>query len=237
MSEVFYTPLTPLAFLERSADVFPDKTAIVHGARRITYRAFAAEANRLARALHEMGVRPGDRVAYLAPNIPELLIAHFAVPLAGAVLVAINTRLSPEEVRYICDDSGAVLLVADEELLAPLEVVLDSLQNVRSIVTVSDPQGPDVAELRTSRPLITYAELLALGSDEPLPWAVEDEDDTISINYTTGTTGRPKGVMYTHRGAYLNALGELLEIEMTQDSVYLWTLPMFHCSGWCIPGP
>jgi fatty-acyl-CoA synthase len=233
MSEVSFTSLTPLAFLERSADVFPGKTAIVHGARQITYREFAAEATRVARALQAAGVVPGDRVAYLAPNIPELLIAHFAVPLAGAVLVAINTRLSPEEISYICDDSGAVMLVADSELLAPLGLILDGLKTVREVVAIHDPEGPALSELGTLPAVSTYAELLARGSDEPLPWTVADEGATISVNYTSGTTGQPKGVMYSHRGAHLNALGEIIHCRYAPESVYLWTLPMFHCNGWC----
>ncbi len=233
MSEVFITPLTPLAFLKRSADVFPDKTAIVHGTRRLTYREFAAEATRVAQALRASGIEPGDRVAYLAPNVPELLIAHFAVPLAGAVLVAINTRLSAEEVRYVCDHSGAKILVADSELLSPLDPVLDGFETVGEVVVVHDPQGPPPAEMTGDRAMATYADLLARGSDEPLPWTVEDENSTISINYTSGTTGQPKGVMYTHRGAYLNALGEITHSRFAPESVYLWTLPMFHCNGWC----
>jgi fatty-acyl-CoA synthase len=234
MSEIYFTPLTPLAFLDRSADVFPDKIAIVHGERRLTYREFAAEATRVARALQASGVQPGDRVAYLAPNIPELLVAHFAVPLAGAVLVALNTRLSPEEVRFICDDSGAVLLVADTELLEPLDLVLDDLKTVREVVAVHDSQGPAAVQMSAQLTVSTYTDLLARGSDEPLSWAVEDESATISINYTSGTTGQPKGVMYSHRGAYLNSLGEILHAAHTPESVYLWTLPMFHCNGWCM---
>jgi fatty-acyl-CoA synthase len=218
-------PLTPLRFLERSCEVFPDKTAIVDGERRITYRDFAAEATRLAHALRSSGIGPGDRVAYLCPNIAEMLVAHFAVPLAGAVLVAINTRLAPDEVRYICDHSGAQLIVADAELLPTLAPLAGELETVREVVTVGDgtADGP------------SYGELLERGSDEPLEWTVEDELATISINYTSGTTGRPKGVMYSHRGAYLNALAEVLHSEHTPTSVYLWTLPMFHCNGWCTP--
>jgi acyl-CoA synthetase (AMP-forming)/AMP-acid ligase II len=221
------TPLTPLAFLGRSAGVFGDKVAIVHGDRRVTYREFAAEATRLARALHASGVEPGDRVAYLCPNIPELLVAHFGVPLAGAVLVAVNTRLAPDEVRYILDHSGAKLVVADTALHSTLEPVAASLKTVREIVAVDD------AGIRPAVGGPSYAQLLARGSDEPLPWEVADELATISINYTSGTTGRPKGVMYTHRGAYLNALGEVFHSGHSPASVYLWTLPMFHCNGWC----
>ncbi len=234
MVQANFSPLTPLPFLERSADVYPDKIAIVHGERRLTYREFAAEATRVARALLASGVEAGDRVAYLTPNIPELLIAHFAVPLAGAVLVALNTRLSPEEVRFICDDSGAVMLVADTELLAPLDRVLDAFTTVREVVAVHDREGPPPSEMRTRRAISTYSDLLARGSDDPLSWSVADERATISINYTSGTTGTPKGVMYSHRGTYLNSMGEVVHAEYTPESVYLWTLPMFHCNGWCM---
>ena len=222
---VSVAPLTPLRFLERSSQVFPDKTAIVDGERRISYRDFAAEAMRVARGLQASGIGPGDRVAYLCPNIAEMLVAHFAVPLAGAVLVAINTRLAPDEVRYICDHSGAELIVVDAELLPTLAAVAGELETVREAITVGDGAADGVS----------YGELLERGSDEPLEWTVEDELATISINYTSGTTGRPKGVMYSHRGAYLNALAEVLHSEHTPASVYLWTLPMFHCNGWCTP--
>ena len=231
MSTVSHTPVTPLRFLERSAEVYPDKVAIVHGDRRTTYRDFAGEATRLARALQASGIEAGDRVAYLCPNIPELLIAHFAVPLAGAVLVAINTRLAGEEVRYICDHSGAKLLVVDSELRSIVAPVQDQLETIRDIVTITDPalEG-EFAEAPDGH---RYPDLLERGSDEPLAWTVEDELAAITINYTSGTTGKPKGVTYSHRGAYLNSLGEVLHSEHRPDSVYLWTLPMFHCNGWC----
>ena len=231
MSTVSQSSLTPLRFLERSAEVYPDKVAIVHGDRRTSYRDFASEATRLARALQASGIEPGDRVAYLCPNIPELLVAHFAVPLAGAVLVAINTRLAPEEVRYICNHSGAKLLVVDSELRSIIDPVEDHFQTIREIVTVVDPVVEhDISDASVSP---RYPDLLDRGSDEPLQWTVEDELATITINYTSGTTGKPKGVMYSQRGAYLNSLGEVLHSEHSADSVYLWTLPMFHCNGWC----
>ena len=231
MSTVSHSSLTPLRFLERSAEVYPDKVAIVHGDRRISYRDFAFEATRLARALQASGIGPGDRVAYLCPNIPELLVAHFAVPLAGAVLVAINTRLAPEEVRYICDHSGAKLLVVDSELRSIIDPVESHFETIQEIVTVIDPVVErGIADVFDGP---RYPDLLERGSDVPLQWTVEDELATITINYTSGTTGKPKGVMYTHRGAYLNSLGELLHSEHSSDSVYLWTLPMFHCNGWC----
>ena len=224
---VHLTPLTPLAFLERARDVFADHVAVVHGARRSTYREFAAEVARLAHALRASGVRPGDRVAYLCPNTPELLVAHFAVPLAGAVLVALNTRLAPDEVRAILDHSGASLLVVDTELQDTIAPIRGACPDLREVVFADD------AGVAPASGGATYADLLARGSDDPLPWEVADEDAVIAVNYTSGTTGRPKGVMYTHRGAYLNALGENVTAGHDHTTVYLWTLPLFHCNGWC----
>ncbi|MEU5994149.1 long-chain-fatty-acid--CoA ligase [Spirillospora sp. NPDC047418] len=223
-----YTSLTPLAFLGRSAEVFPGKAAYLYGDRRATYAEFAGEVTRLANALRASGIEPGDRVAYLAPNVPELLAAHFAVPLAGAVLVAINTRLAPEEIRYIVDHSGAKALVVDAGLHPSVAPIADVLPQVVTIPATGADPDPAVGG-------VTYGDLLARGSDDPLPWDVHDENAAISINYTSGTTGRPKGVVYTHRGAYLNALGEVLHSRHSPESVYLWTLPMFHCNGWCTP--
>jgi fatty-acyl-CoA synthase len=234
MPAVSFTGLTPLSFLERAAGVFADRTAIVYGDRRSTYREFGAEATRLAHALRASGVNPGDRVAYLCPNIPEMLISNFGVPLAGAVLVPLNTRLSPEEIRYILDHSGAKMLVADTEFLPALAPVLPQLETVEEVVAVTDPLGPAPAEAADLAHL-SYADLLARGADDPLPWAIADELGTIAINYTSGTTGSPKGAIYAHRGAYLNALGEIIHSRFDPESVYLWTLPMFHCSGWCTP--
>ena len=176
----------------------------------------------------------GDRVAYMVPNIPEMLAANFGVPLAGAALVAINTRLSAEEVRYVCDHSGASVLVVDSEYLPALVPVLSSLQTVREVVVVHDPQGP-AHPSAADHELVSYDDFMKRGSGEALPWTVEDENSLISINYSSGTTGQPKGAMYTHRGAYLNALGEVIHQRFDPESVYLWTLPMFHCNGWCTP--
>jgi fatty-acyl-CoA synthase len=229
MRSTSFEPLSPLRFLARSAEVFPDKVAVVCGDRRLTYRQFAREATRLARALLSSGVRPGDRVAYLCTNTSELLVAHFGVPLAGAVLVALNTRLAAAEVAYICTHAGAEILVVDGELLPTVAAATD-LETVREVVVIGDGDSSDPSPRLRS---VDYEELLARGSDEPLPWHVADELAMISINYTSGTTGRPKGVMYSHRGAYLNALGEVTHSEHAPSSVYLWTLPMFHCNGWC----
>ncbi len=187
----------------------------------------AALTTRVARALEASGVGQGDRVAFLCPNIPEMLVAHFAVPLLGAVLVAVNIRLSPEEIRYILDHSGSKLLVGDSEFLAKLSPIVGDLATVGEIVSIDD-SGVEVP-FET----VSWETFLERGSDEPLPWTVDDEERTISINYTSGTTGRPKGVMYTHRGAYLNALAEMIHSRHSPESVYLWTLPMFHCNGWC----
>jgi fatty-acyl-CoA synthase len=222
----FDSQLTPLRFLQRSAAVFPDKDAVLDGSRRLTYAQFAREAARLASALASAGVEPGDRVAYLCPNTAEMLIAHFGVPLAGAVLVPINTRLAPEEIRYICAHSGAKLLFVDAELVESAAAV----DSVEELVRIDAPGTS--AEDRPDR-AVRYEEFLTRGGEEEPDWSVADELGTIAINYTSGTTGRPKGVMYTHRGAYLNALGEVIHSEHSSGSVYLWTLPMFHCNGWC----
>ncbi len=224
---VSITQLTPLLFLERSADVFPQRVAIVYGDRRATYDEFAEEAQRLAGALSASGIAPGDRVAYLLPNVPELLVAHFGVPLAEAVLVAINTRLSAAEVETILRHSGARILVADTQLLETIAPDLAACPELEEVVAVDDVGS--VAPSETT----PYADLLARGDGSHRPWRVEDEERVISINYTSGTTGSPKGVMYTHRGAYLNALAEVFHSHHDTDSVYLWTLPMFHCNGWC----
>ena len=234
--QVWLAPLTPLSFLDRSAYVFRDRTAVVYGEVRYTYRQLAERVNRCASALRAAGVQPGDRVAILCPNIPPLLEAHFAVPLAGAVLVAINTRLSPDEIRYILEHSGARLLFVDTELAHLVAPFYEQLSSLQQVVTIVDEQAGAPGQ-RLPGP--EYESFLAGGSPAPLltPGDLPRrmEEDTISINYTSGTTGRPKGVMYSHRGAYLNALGEALEVGLTSDSVYLWTLPMFHCNGWCFP--
>jgi fatty-acyl-CoA synthase len=212
--------LTPVSFLERSAYVFPDKPAVVHGERRYAYRQLQERVNRLASALRSAGMRRQDRVAFLCPNIPAMLEAHFGVPAAGGVLVAINTRLNSDEIGYILGHSGARFLFVDAELeplIKPLD--LPDLRVIR-VEDTGDPGDP-------------YEDFLAGGSPAPIESWLQDEEETISINYTSGTTGRPKGVMYTHRGAYLNAIGEIIETAMTFDARYLWTLPMFHCNGWC----
>jgi len=218
--EPYRTELTPVAFLRRSAYVLPDKTAVVHGDRRYTYRQFEERVNRLASGLRAMGLRHLDRVAAILPNTPAMLDVHFGVPAAGLVIVPVNTRLGSDEIGYILEHSGAKALFVDHEfaaLVKPLDLGGMPVIRVDDTGAAGDP----------------YEDFLAAQSPEPgEPW-LEDESETISINYTSGTTGRPKGVMVQHRGAYLNALGETIETRMTFDSTYLWTLPMFHCNGWC----
>jgi len=218
MSEkVYRSELTPVSFLRRSAYMFPEKTAVVYGGRRYSYSELEKRVDRLASRLLDGGMQKGDRVAFLCPNTPPMLEAHFAVPAAGLVLVAINTRLGKDEVSYIIEHSGAKMAFVDAEL----EDLLEDVETVR--IGDTGEQGDP------------YEDYLAEGSPEPVPDVLEDEEETISINYTSGTTGRPKGVMYTYRGAYLSALGNAIEIGMGYETKYLWTLPMFHCNGWTYP--
>ncbi|MFD4265275.1 AMP-binding protein [Rhodococcus sp. NPDC058481] len=231
-----HSELSPLRFLERSASVFPDRTAIIHGHRHYTYRGFAAEVEQLAHVLRER-IEPGDRVAFLSPNTPELLMAHFAVPLAGGVLIALNSRLAGPELEYILDHSGTRILFVDSEFLGSVTTVRDGVPSVREIVEIPDSTIvlPDPV---TGVATAVYGDFLRsvdAANAEPLVWGVDDEQQTIAINYTSGTTGKPKGVMYSHRGAYLNSFGETFHNGFTGDTKYLWTLPMFHCNGWCTP--
>ena len=220
-SRVFRTELNPVDFLRRAAYVYPEKIAVVDGERRYSYEQLAERSWRLANALRSAGLRKGDRVAALLFNSSPMLEAHFGVPAAGGILVAINNRLASAEVGHILEDSGARFLLLDTELeplVAPLAL---------SDITVIVCDRGDTEN--------RYEKFLAAASAEmPDSW-LKDEEETISINYTSGTTGRPKGVQYTYRGAYLNALSEVIVAGMSAESVYLWTLPMFHCNGWCFP--
>jgi fatty-acyl-CoA synthase len=220
--QVFRTELNPVDFLHRTAYMYPDNTAVVHNKRRYSYAELAERSWRLANALRSAGLAKGDRVATLLFNSPAMLEAHFGVPAAGGVLVAVNNRLASAEIGYILQHSGARYLLLDTEL----EALTEPLDLAGITVIRCDDAGV---------PGDPYEELLASASPErPESW-LEHEEETISINYTSGTTGRPKGVQYTYRGAYLNALGEVIVAGMGTGSVYLWTLPMFHCNGWCFP--
>ncbi len=221
MSEkVYRSELTPVSFLRRSAYMFPDKPAAVYGERRYSYRELEERVNRLSSRLRDAGLQKADRVAFLCFNTPPMLEAHFAVPAAGLVLVAINTRLGKDEITYIVEHSGAKMVFVDAEL----EKLLADVDGVETVRIDDSGEAGD-----------PYEDYLAEGSPEPAPDVLEDEEETISINYTSGTTGRPKGVMYTHRGAYISALGNAIEIGMGYETKYLWTLPMFHCNGWTYP--
>ena len=233
---VSYAALTPLSFLQRSARVWPQKVAVIYGSRRLTYSELAAETAQIAGALQASGIQPGDRVAYLMPNLPEMLIAHFAVPLAGGVLVAINTRLTAEEVSYILRHSGAKLLVADAALLPVAVAAADGAGTKPQLVVAADAEaGSAGTDLAGEARLVSYPEFRARQPEDLPYWSVPDELALISINYTSGTTGRPKGVIYTHRGAYLNSFAQITHSRYDESCVYLWTLPMFHCNGWCAP--
>ncbi len=212
--------MSPLCFLKRTAYMLPEKTAVIHGSRRYSYAQFNERINRFASHLRAKGLKKHERVAFLCPNIPALLEAHFAVPMAGGILVAINIRLNAGEVAYILDHSGAKFLFVDAEFM-PL--VKDLEHGSLTIIRIDD----------TGESTDPYEEFLLEGDPETESNALEDEEEPIAINYTSGTTGRPKGVVYSHRGAYLNALGEVIETGMNTETVYLWTLPMFHCNGWC----
>ncbi len=220
-TRVSRTELNPLSFLYRSVAIHPERVAVVHTDRRYTYAELGQRVNRLASALRGHGLESHDRVAALCPNIPALLELHHGVPAAGGVLVAINTRLSAPEIRYILEHSGARILFVDAELQS---LVREPPAGVEVIRVDDDGRSTD-----------PYEQLLAEGDPAGVPSPLLDEEEPIALDYTSGTTGQPKGVVYTFRGAYLNALGEVIEADLGHHPVYLWTLPMFHCNGWCFP--
>ena len=226
---VNYDILTPVKFLARSAAIYSDKTAIVHGETRYSYEQFLRRVYRLANALKNAGIEKGDKVAFICPNIPPMIEAHFAVPMIGAALVSVNIRLSSSEVGYILNHSEAKVLVVDNEFANLVLPNLDDLKNVKTIVNVCDV-SEDIP-----LPGTEYESFLDSASDDPVPCEVTDEHSVAAINYTSGTTGSPKGVMYHHRGAYQSASAHLKHLQFYSYNVYLWTLPMFHCNGWCFP--
>ncbi|WP_295046345.1 acyl-CoA synthetase [uncultured Paracoccus sp.] len=225
-----FAPLTPLDFLARTAAIHPDRLALVHGPVRRSWAQVHDRTRRLASALAARGIGRGDTVAVIAPNIPELYEAHFGIPMLGAVLNAINTRLDAETVRFILQHGEAKALLVDSEF-APLAA--EALQgcDIGLVVDINDPLGPPAQSVGA----LDYEALLAEGDPEYDWQPPADEWDAIALNYTSGTTGNPKGVVYHHRGAALNALSQLQDWGMPAHSVYLWTLPMFHCNGWCFP--
>ena len=223
-----YHPLTPISFLERSARVFPDKSAVVHGDLTYTYSELFARSRRLASALAKRGIGIGDTVAIMAPNTPAMLEAHYGVPMCGAVLNALNYRLDAATIAFILGHGEAKVLLTDREFSAVIKAALAEYESPITVIDIDDPYAEGGELIGES----DYESFLKEGSPD-YQWRVPaDEWQAICLNYTSGTTGNPKGVVFHHRGAYLNALGNALVFQVDSDSVYLWTLPMFHCNGW-----
>src|SRR5688572_1871355 len=227
-----YKPLTPLSFLERAAQVFPNRTAIIHGKQRIRYADFYARSRRLASALAKHGIRRGDTVAVMLANTPPMLEAHYGVPMLGAVLNALNTRLDAAAIAFMLEHGGAKILITDREFSATIKDALALLKRKPVVIDYDDREFPQ-SGARLGK--IDYEKLLKSG-DPNFAWKMpSDEWDAIALNYTSGTTGNPKGVVYHHRGAALMCYGNALAGIMVEHPVLLWTLPMFHCNGWCMP--
>ena len=231
-NEANYVPLSPLTFIARSAYIYPERLAVVHGERRYTWTETFTRARRLASALEGRGIGEGDTVAVMLNNTPEMYECHFGVPVTGAVLNTLNTRLDSETVAFMLNHGEAKLLITDREYFPIVKGALDLLGRHIPVIDVDDPEYAGPGDLIGEK---DYEALLAEGSPD-YPWkGPDDEWNAISLNYTSGTTGNPKGVVYHHRGAYLNAMSNIVSWGMLPHSVYLWTLPMFHCNGWCFP--
>ena len=224
-----YTPLTPLSLIARAAYTYPQRLAVVHGERRYTWAETYARSRRLASALAQAGIGKGDTVAVMAANTPEMVELHFGVPMTGGVLNTLNTRLDAETIAFMLQHAEARVLVTDTEFAPTVEKALAQTQAKPLVIDIVDALGPGGKRLGRTE----YEAFIAAGDPE-FEWKhPADEWDAISLNYTSGTTGNPKGVVYHHRGAYLNALSNIIDWGMPRHAVYLWTLPMFHCNGWC----
>ncbi|MGY8963404.1 MAG: acyl-CoA synthetase [Rhodospirillales bacterium] len=230
-SSANHEPLSPISFLRRAAEVYPDRVAVVHGPVRYTYAELYQRCRRLASALTNLGIVAGDTVAVLAPNIPAHLEAHFGVPMTGAVLNTINTRLDASAIAFILDHGEAKVLLVDPELSDIARAALEESGRNIFVVDIDDALAPDADPIGK----ICYEAFLGSGDPNYVCPTIADEWQAISLCYTSGTTGNPKGVVTHHRGAYLNAIGNMMAWGMTPNPVYLWTLPMFHCNGWCFP--
>ena len=227
-----FQPLTPLAFLERAAEVFPDRIAIVHGSLKRNYRNFHARSKKLASALAMRGIVRGDTIAVMLANTPAMLECHYGVPMCGAVLNTLNTKLDPAALAFMLDHGEAKALIVDREFAGVMAAALELVKGRPLVVDYDDPEYDGPGE-RIG--LVDYEALVAEGDETYQRRAPLDEWDAISLNYTSGTTGDPKGVVYHHRGANLLAMGNVVTGDMGRHPVYLWTLPMFHCNGWCFP--
>ncbi len=233
-NEANHAPLSPLSFIERTAEVYPDRLAIVHGGLRQTWGQTYARCRRLASSLRAAGIGKNDTVAVMLPNTPPMVEAHFGVPMAGAVLNALNTRLDPETIAFMLDHGEARAVIVDPEF-APVMARALALRQSKAPLLLIDVEDAVYGAAAERLGTQTYEEFLAAG-DPQFAWELPgDEWDAIALNYTSGTTGNPKGVVYHHRGAAINAISNVLEWDMPKHSVYLWTLPMFHCNGWCFP--
>jgi fatty-acyl-CoA synthase len=233
-NEANFAPLSPLSFIERAADVYPQRVAVVHGDLRRSWSDVYARCRRLASALTRYGIRKGDTVAVMLPNTPPMVEAHFGIPMAGAVLNALNTRLDAETIAFMLDHGEAKVVVVDPEFAGVMKkaIALRKGKSPLLAIDVTDVLFTGTVERIGS---VDYEDFLG-GGDPEFAWKLPaDEWDAIALNYTSGTTGNPKGVVYHHRGAAVNAISNILEWDMGKHPVYLWTLPMFHCNGWCFP--
>ncbi|WP_312415264.1 acyl-CoA synthetase [Comamonas sp.] len=229
-----HTPMTPLGFIARTAEVYPERLAIIHGELRQTWAQTYARCRQLASALQQHGIGKNDTVAVMLPNTPPMVEAHFGVPMAGAVLNTLNTRLDPQTIAFMLDHGEAKALIVDPEYASVVAKALALRQSQTPILLV-DVEDALYGEASERLGSLSYEALLAQG-DAGFDWQLPgDEWDAIALNYTSGTTGNPKGVVYHHRGAAVNAISNVLEWDMPKFAVYLWTLPMFHCNGWCFP--
>jgi fatty-acyl-CoA synthase len=233
-NEANFTPLSPLSFIQRTAEIYPQRLAVIHGELRLTWSELYARCRRLGSALAANGVGKGDTVAVMLPNTPPMVEAHFGVPMAGAVLNALNTRLDAETIAFMLDHGEAKVVIVDPEFAGVMKKAVGLRKEKRPllVIDVEDALYTGPAERAGT---IGYEAFVA-GGDADFEWKLPaDEWDAIALNYTSGTTGNPKGVVYSHRGATANAISNILEWDMPKHPVYLWTLPMFHCNGWCFP--
>ena len=232
-NEANFAPISPLSFIERSAQVYPQQLAVVHGELRRTWSQVYARCRQLASALRANGIAKGDTVAVMLPNTPPMVEAHFGIPMAGAVLNALNTRLDPETIAFMLDHGEAKAVIVDVEFAGAMKKAMALRQSKRELLVIDAEDAAFGPAERIGS--ITYDAFVA-GGDADFAWDMPgDEWDAISLNYTSGTTGNPKGVVYHHRGAAINAISNILEWDMPKHPVYMWTLPMFHCNGWCFP--